>query len=168
MKRLIVLKTVILTILAGCDRTPVMETTIVVIDRPVPSQIVKQDSQLKAKMAQQKEKSRIVRVGFGGPNLDACLSDGNVIGLNPIGDNFLSVRSSPSIYAREIDRLQTGDQVHMCETTDDGAWQGVVYQVGGNLAAECGASSPVSRIQPYSGRCKSGWVSSKYIKLFAG
>ncbi len=51
-----------------------------------------------------------VMVG-GIADLDACLSNGQVTGLNPRGDGFLSVRSRPAATARELGRLRSGQIV---------------------------------------------------------
>jgi len=69
---------------------------------------------------------------------------GAVSGLNPNGDNFLSVRSLPNGQAgpkREKDRLLTDQMV--CIQKTSGEWLFVSYK--------------------RNGRPTSGWVSSKYI-----
>jgi hypothetical protein len=48
----------------------------------------------------------------GKPDADACQSTGDIIGLSPRGDGFLSVRSGPGDRSfREIDRLRNGQHV---------------------------------------------------------
>lgn len=110
---------------------------------------------------------RIPRIGLAGDDLDACLSIGQVTGLNPRGDNFLAVRFEPSRKARVNDRLGPGRQVWICE--EAGEWLGVVYD---RFAAEgpgdCGLASPVANARPYAGPCRWGWVNSRYIRVIAG
>lgn len=108
-----------------------------------------------------------VTVG-GEAELDACDAVGEIVGLDPRGDNFLSVRSGPGgTPYREIDRLHTGDKVRLCEA--HGPWRGVVYaprdRTGG---AECGVSSPIPRRAPYAGPCRAGWIHHRYVRSMAG
>jgi hypothetical protein len=110
---------------------------------------------------------RAPRVGLAGDDLDACLSVGQVTGLNPRGDNFLSVRAEPRAGAAEKDRLGPGREVWLCD--EAGEWLGVVYD--GDPAdgpGECGVGTPVAIAQPYSGPCRSGWVHSRYVTVIAG
>ena len=58
-------------------------------------------------------------------NLDSCPSTGEVRGLNPRGDNYLSVRAAPSARARERDRLRAGQEVMICDDVGNGQWWGV-------------------------------------------
>lgn len=109
---------------------------------------------------------RPVMVG-GVPDLDACLSNGQVTGLNPRGDNFLSVRSRPDAKAREIGRLRPGQIVWACDESGQGTWTGVVFSPPGrNL--DCRVGTPAPRHQPYRGPCASGWVASRYLTIVAG
>jgi hypothetical protein len=50
---------------------------------------------------------------------DACTGVGHVIGLNPQGDAFLSMRSGPGgkPYS-ELNRLYSGSKVAICEDKD--------------------------------------------------
>ena len=60
------------------------------------------------------------------PDYDACPSTGTVMGLDPQGDGFLSVRSGPGGRAyQEIDRVFNGQHVFIC--SQDGPWFAVVY-----------------------------------------
>lgn len=97
----------------------------------------------------------------GDPDLDACSSVGKIVGLDPNGDNFLSVRSGPGSKYDELDRLHTGDLVYLCD--EHGAWQGVVYPAEG-----CGVTTSVPNQQPYTGPCRSGWIFGKYVVVVAG
>ena len=80
------------------------------------------------------------------PAAENCKVFGTVYRLNPNGDNFLSVRASPSGragLADEKDELFSGEQV--CVTRMNGPWAFVVYI--------------------RAGRAFSGWVHSKYIRI---
>jgi hypothetical protein len=101
-----------------------------------------------------------VRVG-GISDHDACAQLGEVTGLNPNGDNYLSVRDGAGTSFAEIDRLSAGQEVHICQYKDD--FYGVVY---GDHA--CGVGTPIPVAQPYKGPCKSGWVSVRFIEITAG
>ncbi|MBV1690502.1 SH3 domain-containing protein [Novosphingobium sp. G106] len=108
---------------------------------------------------------RPVMIG-GRDDLDACLTVSKVTGLNPRGDNFLSLRSQPSSTARELSRLRPEQQVWVCEETP-GGWTGVlVAPADGSL--DCGVGTPIARRQAYSGTCQSGWVASRFLKVIAG
>ena len=110
---------------------------------------------------------RPVQIGFDGPRFDACSGYGVVARLNPSGDNFLSVRSAPTQRAEEVDRLDPGVGVSMCQQVGD--WLGVVYDgEGGEEPVDCGTGSPVASVRDYEGPCRSGWVHEDYIKLVAG
>lgn len=110
--------------------------------------------------------TRPVQIGFDGPRFDACAGYGEVKPLNPNGDNFLSVRSAPTIEAEEIDRLPSGTGLAMCQQVGD--WIGVVYAPSDDSEAQCGTGSPVGRVMNYEGPCKSGWVDENFIALVAG
>ncbi len=109
---------------------------------------------------------RPVRIGFDGPEMDACGGYGEITGLNPDGDNFLTVRAAPSTDADEIDRLTSGTGVSMCETAD--GWIGIVYEGSGAAGTGCGVGSPVPNIRDYNGSCRSGWISQRFVELIAG
>ncbi len=121
-----------------------------------------------AASAQTASANRPVRIGLDGPNFDACGSNGRVTGLNPRGDNFLSVRGAPSTRGRQLDQLRSGHEVYVCDSTADNAWLGIVYPADGRSIGNCAVSSPVARERPYTGRCKSGWVSARFINIYAG
>jgi hypothetical protein len=109
---------------------------------------------------------RPVRIGFDGPEMDACGGYGEITGLNPDGDNFLSVRAAPDVDAEELDTLTSGTGVSMCETAD--GWIGIVYDTSGASGTGCGVSSPVADVRDYSGPCRSGWISQRFVELIAG
>lgn len=115
--------------------------------------------------AQQAE--RVPRIGLAGDDLDACLSVGEVTGLNPRGDNFLAVRAEPRAKAREKDRLGPGRLVWLCDEAGD--WIGIVYgEDDRDGPADCGVGTPSATVRPYAGPCRSGWVHSRYVTVIAG
>jgi hypothetical protein len=89
-----------------------------------------------------------------------CPRSGVVTGLAARGS--LSVRSGPSAASPRIDGLPNGRSVVMCDWSVNGDWVGVVY--AGSADVDCGLSKYIATAQPYSGACKSGWVSSKYVR----
>jgi hypothetical protein len=110
---------------------------------------------------------RTPQIGLAGDDLDACLSVGQVTGLNPRGDNYLAVRARPAAGARIKDRLGPGRWIWLCD--GEGDWIGIVY--GDDTpegVADCGVGTPVARPQSYAGPCRSGWVHSRYVVMIAG
>lgn len=99
---------------------------------------------------------------LGGDDMDACASNGQVVGLRADGDNFLAVRAGPGTGHAKIDQLHNGDAVFVC--TGAGAWMGIVYGGG----RDCGVSSPLVPARLYHGPCKSGWVHRNFIEITAG
>jgi hypothetical protein len=104
----------------------------------------------------------------GSEDVDACEGGGVIVGLNPRGDGFLSVRSGPAGRYSELDRLYNGNIVHICGYR--GAWMAVIYPADGTPAngTNCGTGRPWPTRQVYTGPCKYGWVSSRYVKGIAG
>ena len=104
----------------------------------------------------------------GSEDVDACEGGGVIVGLNPRGDGFLSVRSGPAGKYSELDRLYNGNIVHICGYR--GAWMAVIYPADGTPAngTNCGTGRPWPTRQAYTGPCKYGWVSSRYVKGIAG
>jgi hypothetical protein len=107
---------------------------------------------------------RPVRIGLNGPELDGCTPYSQITGLNPRGDNYVSVRAGPSAGTRELDRLGPGRRVWICDEMP--GWAGIVYGPYGST--RCNVERPVPRVRPYRGPCRSGWVSSRYITPIAG
>ena len=106
-----------------------------------------------------------VAVNIGGePDLDACSSAGTVYGLNPQGDNFLAVRAGPGTNYAIRDRLNSGQQLSLCD--ERGNWLGVVYPR--EAGQDCGLGTPYARSQPYAGPCLSGWVHRRFVRVTAG
>lgn len=89
-----------------------------------------------------------------------CPRSGVVTGL--AGKGSLTVRSGPSTASRRVDGLGNGRSVVMCDWSVNGDWVGVVY--AGESGVDCGLSKYIATAQPYSGACRSGWVSSKYVQ----
>ena len=106
---------------------------------------------------------RPVMVG-GDPEFSACGAFGAVRGLKIGGDGFLALRSGPSANARLIDKLREGDGVYLCD--ESGGWFGVVVYPP-NPMIDCGVNEPILPKQPYSGPCKTGWVSGNFIEVVA-
>jgi hypothetical protein len=103
----------------------------------------------------------------GDADADACGATGQVVGLDPRGDGFLSVRSGPGGRAyRELARLHNGRPVHICG--ERGPWLAVVYPGRRGASADCGVSSPWPVRRAYTGPCASGWVHRRYVRLVAG
>lgn len=100
----------------------------------------------------------------GSEKFDACTGSGHVVGLDPQGDGFLSVRSGPGgkPYS-ELDRLYNGSPVAICD--EKGPWMGVVY---GPRSMDCNTGTPWPTRMPYTGPCKAGWIHSRYVKVTAG
>lgn len=77
----------------------------------------------------------------------------------------LNLRSGPGTGHPAIGRLRDGQRVSVCQRTGDG-WAGViVYPLG---VADCGLSDAGVKPRPYLGPCQAGWVSERYLRLFAG
>jgi hypothetical protein len=104
----------------------------------------------------------------GSEDVDACEGGGVIVGLNPRGDGFLSVRSGPASNYSELDRLYNGNVVQICGYR--GEWMAVIYPAGGTPAdgTNCGTGRPWPTRQAYTGPCKYGWVFSRYVKGIAG
>ncbi|RIY01636.1 integron [Aureimonas flava] len=108
----------------------------------------------------------LVPVEIGGDaEFDACPSLGRIVGLDPNGDNFLSVREGPAAGHRERDRLGASTLVAICD--ERGPWFGIVYPAGGT-DTDCGVSSPRETRIPYRGLCRSGWVHGRFVQVVAG
>jgi hypothetical protein len=111
-----------------------------------------------------------VMVGGDG-GLDACPSLGAIIPLRKGGDGFVSVRAAPSRAARELDRLASGRELMLCQTSADGQWLGVVYPdpARGMSPGDCGVSTAADgQSRPYDGECRSGWVFRTFVTVIAG
>jgi hypothetical protein len=97
--------------------------------------------------------------------MDACGSVGRVTGLDPKGDNFLSVRSGPGGKYGEIDRLSSGVDVFICD--ERGPWLGVVYPPD-DTTSDCATDGFSAEETPYRGPCRSGWIHQAFVEVIAG
>jgi hypothetical protein len=113
--------------------------------------------------AQAQQAKLDVPIMVGGTQLDACGSIAEVKGLDPAGDNFLSVRSGPGATYREIDRLKTKDLI-ICG--GKGIWYAAIYPWSNK--SDCKVGTPWPKRAPYTGPCKSGWIHSKFVEIIAG
>lgn len=107
-----------------------------------------------------------VRIGLDDPSLDACISQGEVFGLTPGGDGFLAVRAGPGKRYAMIDGLAEGRLFHICDSSADREWIGIVYNADGSL--NCDVGSPVESPRDYRGECKSGWINKQWVRVVAG
>jgi hypothetical protein len=150
-----------------------MDGTLPNVPRPVPASNGLQQRPVLQSAAQMPVVQPVLgkREGLPVPRADAApmigpgCASGEVVGLDPDGDNFLSVRSGPggSPY-REIDRLFSADAVHVCGRS--ASWFAVVYSAPRKAQGSCDIASTGTQ-RPYEGPCQSGWVHSRYIKLRA-
>ena len=107
-----------------------------------------------------------VRIGELGPNFDACGAVGTT--RNLAAGASLPVNAAPFESAEQVGQVAAGTRFFVCSRSHDQRWLGIVYDPGGELAATCGVSSPVTSRRNYEGPCRSGWVSSVFVKLIAG
>ncbi|MET0373850.1 MAG: hypothetical protein ABW128_06285 [Rhizorhabdus sp.] len=114
----------------------------------------------------QAQQVRDVPVIVGGDaTMDACATQGKVVGLDPKGDNFLSVRGGPGGKPfREVARLHSGQVIAICQ--EKGVWLSIVYAK--RASQQCGVATAIARARPYRGPCPSGWVHKRYIDIIAG
>ena len=75
------------------------------------------------------------------------------------------VYSAPSQSSAIFEKLKSGTRVMICDDSGDD-WVGIVYK--GDDFPYCGLTSPIEIRQPYQGECKSGWVKTSNIEIFAG
>jgi hypothetical protein len=109
-----------------------------------------------------------VPVIAGGDGIPAalCETNGRVVGLDPKGDGFLSVRSGPGGKPyREIDRRYNGQEVLVCD--QKGPWLAVIYHASGRWNG-CALENYGPDRVPYTGPCRYGWVHSRYVHIYAG
>ena len=107
-----------------------------------------------------------VRIGELGPSLEACTTAGTTRGLQ--GDETLPVRSAPFDTGVQTGAIRTGGRFFVCSRSIDQKWFGIVYDDAFALTPDCGVSEPIPRRRTYAGPCKSGWVSSPFVKVIAG
>ncbi len=109
-----------------------------------------------------------VRIGELGPNFNACNAAGTSRNLDPASGDRLQVRSAPFDTAAETGAIPAGARFFICSRSHDQRWLGIVYDEAGALAPACGVSRPVFSRRGYEGPCRSGWVSSAFVKQIAG
>jgi hypothetical protein len=107
-----------------------------------------------------------VRIGEFGPSFKACATDGTT--RNVAGAETLPVRSAPFEAGAQTGAIPAGARFYVCSRTLDQKWLGIVYDESGLLAPRCGVSDPATARRAYEGPCRSGWVSSAFVKLIAG
>lgn len=79
--------------------------------------------------------------------------------------SYLSVRSGPSTLYGKVESLSNGDQVYVCDESDNG-WLGVIFPY---FDGTCELSASKSGAPyPYQGDCIAGWVSGQYIDELGG
>jgi len=86
----------------------------------------------------------------------------------PSDEAYLPVRAAPFAEADELMRLDAGAQLRVCTRSIDQRWMGVVVAPKEAPDTDCGVAAPVASPRAYTGPCKSGWVSSAFIRLIAG
>jgi hypothetical protein len=64
--------------------------------------------------------------------------------------------------------VRAGGRFFVCSRSLDQKWIGIVYDDAYALNPACGVSESVSARKAYAGPCRSGWVSSPFVKLIAG
>jgi hypothetical protein len=107
-----------------------------------------------------------VRIGELGASFAACGTAGTTRHL--ASGELLPVRAAPYDAAAEIGKVPAAAQFFICARSHDQRWMGIVYDESGTLAPACGVASPVTNRRNYEGPCRSGWVSSAFVKLIAG
>lgn len=107
-----------------------------------------------------------VRIGELGPNFDACSAAGTSRHIAP-GEG-LQVRAAPFETAATSGSIAAGARFFVCTRSHDQRWFGVVYEEGGTLSPGCGVSRPIIERRAYDGPCRSGWISSAFVKVIAG
>lgn len=153
-------------LLAGCDdavpsrQTPPQSPPPVVAAAPG---VAAEDS-APPTIAQADTASVPVQIG-GEEGFDACGAAGKILPPKD-GSAFVELRRGPGRRYAVTDRLRAGDQVVLCDgSEDDGGWSGVLIYDG----TDCGDLGPsIAERQPYRGSCKSGWIPDASIEVTAG
>jgi hypothetical protein len=107
-----------------------------------------------------------VRVGELGPNLPACSA--SAITRHLESGETLPVRSAPFDNADRTGAVPSGGRFFVCSRSLDQKWFGIVYDDSFALKPACGVSDPLPARRDYGGPCRSGWVSTPFVKLIAG
>jgi hypothetical protein len=106
-----------------------------------------------------------VRVGELGPNFAACPSAGTSRHVAAGGQ--LAMRQAPFDNAAEAGGVPVGARFFVCTRSHDQKWLGIVVHDSGRLDQSCGVSAPLASRRAYDGPCRSGWVSSAFVRLVA-
>ena len=108
-----------------------------------------------------------VRIGELGPSFPACNAIGATRNLSQ--GETLPVRAAPFDTADQTASVPAGGRFAVCSRSHDQKWFGVVFDGAAQPgpAKECGVSAPVTSRRAYDGPCRSGWVSSPFVKLVA-
>jgi hypothetical protein len=106
-----------------------------------------------------------VRIGELGPNFAACSAAGTTRNL---GSQGLQLRAAPFETAAETGTVPAATRFFVCTRSHDQRWFGIVFEDGGTLSPACGVSAPIASRRNYDGPCRSGWVSSAFVKIVAG
>ncbi len=109
-----------------------------------------------------------VRIGELGPNFNACNAAGTSRHLDAAAGERLQVRAAPFDTAAETGAIPAGARFFICARSHDQRWLGVVYDEAGALSPACGVSRPVTSRRGYEGPCRSGWISSAFVRQIAG
>jgi hypothetical protein len=107
-----------------------------------------------------------VRVGERGPSLAACNAAGTTRRLE--SSESLAVRAAPFDNSDQTGAVPAGGRFFVCTSSLDQKWFGIVFSDGFALDDRCGVTDPLPARRSYDGPCKSGWVSSPFVKLIAG
>ena len=108
-----------------------------------------------------------VRIGEYGPSFKACAAEATT--RNVATGESLPVRAAPFDNSAQAGAIASRSRFFICSRTLDQKWFGIVYDdQAADLASRCGVSDPVSKSGIYEGPCRSGWVSSAFVKLIAG
>jgi hypothetical protein len=107
-----------------------------------------------------------VRIGELGPSLAACTAAGTTRHLE--AGETLPVRDAPFDTGEQIGAIPSSGRFFVCSRSLDQKWFGIVYDDAFALAPACGVTDPIPARRAYSGPCKSGWVSTPFVKLIAG
>jgi len=107
-----------------------------------------------------------IRIGEMGANFAACSAAGTTRNLGE-GER-LPVRAAPFDSSAEAGAIASGARFHICTRSHDQRWMGVIYSDDGTIGGQCGVDAPVDARRAYDGPCRSGWVSSAFVRLVAG
>ncbi len=110
--------------------------------------------------------NRPVMLQADGDGLDPCVYAViyDEAASSPDGGGGVMVFPGDSTDLDYVDVLLHGDNVWMCEVSDDFA--GVVYPE--YPGQDCEVSVPQAADRPYLGPCKWGWVKSQWVEVIAG